>query len=108
MQSTAKTRIRHFDATATYDHNGGTPRYSVSVLGEIVNFYIDTPTTKVADYLKSVSEGHNYLVGFEDATTNWWWGELGGADTYEEAQELLETLSKGNPGKGFIVPVPNR
>lgn len=90
----------------TFSLNFGAPRYAVALHGEVIYMYLDTPTTTVADNMRDVPEGSAFLVGFEDATDNWWWGELGGAATWEDAEALLESMADGHPGKAFIVPVP--
>lgn len=108
--STKAPAIRRYDdsvAAVTFDRGYGAPRYAVALHGEIIYLYLDTPTTTVADNMRDVPEGSQFLVGFEDATDNWWWGELGGAPTQEDAEALLVSMADGKPGKAFIVPTPS-
>lgn len=107
--STKTAKIRRYDESVTavrFDHNFRAPRYAVALHGEVIYMYLDTPTTTVADNMRDVPEGSQFLVGFEDSTDNWWWGELGGAATREDAEALLVSMADGKPGKAFIVPAP--
>lgn len=92
----------------THDRSYTAPRYSVTVLGELIHLYIDSPHSTVADYLQNVPEDATYLVGFEGAASDWWWGHIGGSPTREGAEALLGAMADGNSGKAFIAPVPER
>lgn len=107
--TTLTRNIRRYDTAvtnSTYSTNYGAPRYTVTLHGEVIYLYLDTPTTTVPSYMRQVPEGSKFLFGFEASTAQMWWANLGGAATLPEAEALLVSMADGNPGKGFIVPAP--
>lgn len=107
---TTKTQtIQRYDHKVATEHqaNHGTPRYRVEVLGELLYFYIDTPS--LPDHLKDVSDDAAYLVSFGPTDRKpFQWAYIGGAATLQQAEELLEAMADGRDGRAFIVPTPSR